>query len=255
MAMINFGVGRIITVPQKLADGTAIANPTPVIIGDLQDVSVDMSVEMKTLRGNKRYPIAAGQAGGKIEIKAKYAKLDGGILGSLFLGKAATTGIKAVKLDDAYTIPATPGPYTVTMVPPSSGTFVADMGVVFTATGVQLTRVASAPATGEYSLNASTGVYTFAAADQGKAIKVSYEYSAATGGQIWTMTNETMGYMPSFTLMLQNSYDGKNLVCKLNRAVSNKFALPLKADDFAIYDFEAEAFSDAADELGYICLF
>lgn len=251
--MINFGSGKLIAVPQKLADGTAITNPTPVILGTMQDVSLDLSVEMKSLYGSKRYPIAVGQGKGKTEIKAKYAEINGGILGSLFFGKAATTGIKAAKFDEANTIPATPGPYTLTIAPPSSGTFVADLGVV-DSTGTQYTRVASAPATGQYSVNTGTGVYTFAAADQGKAIKISYEYSAAAGGQIWTMTNETMGYTPSFTLLLQNSYDGKTMVCKLNRCVSGKLSVPLKSDDFAIYDFEAEAFTDAADELGYICL-
>jgi hypothetical protein len=251
--MINFGSGKLIAVPTNLADGTAIANPTPVILGSMQDVSLDLSVDMKTLYGSKRYPIAVGQGKGKTEIKAKYAEIDGGVMGSLFFGKTATTGIKAAVFDSVATIPATP--FTLTITPPSSGTFVADLGVVFGATGVQLTRVASAPTTGQYSVNTGTGVYTFAAADTAKSVAISYEYSAAAGGQIWTMTNDTMGYTPSFTLLLQNGYDGKNMVCKLNRCVSGKLSVPLKSDDFAVYDFEAEAFSDAAGSLGYICLF
>lgn len=251
--MINFGAGKLIAVPTNLADGTAIANPTPVVLGTMQDISLDLSVELKTLYGSKRYPIAVGQGKGKTEIKAKYAEIDGGILGSLFFGKTAAAGIKAAVFDFAATIPATP--FQITIAPPSSGTFVADLGVEFSTTGVQLTRVASAPAAGQYSLNVATGVYTFASADTGKAVRISYEYSAATGGQVWTMTNETMGYTPSFTLLLQNGYDGKNLVCKLNRCVSGKLSLPLKSDDFAIYDFDAEAFADSAGSLGYICLF
>lgn len=251
--MINFGAGKLIAVPTNLADGTAIANPTPVVLGTMQDISLDLSVELKTLYGSKRYPIAVGQGKGKTEIKAKYAEIDGGILGSLFFGKTAAAGIKAAVFDSAGTIPTTP--FQLTMAPPNSGTFVADLGVMFAATGVQLTRVASAPAVNQYSVNVGTGVYTFNSADTGKAVLISYEYSAATGGQVWTMTNETMGYTPSFTLLLQNGYDGKNLVCKLNRCVSGKLSLPLKSDDFAIYDFDAEAFADSAGSLGYICLF
>lgn len=251
--MINFGAGKLIATPTNLADGTAIANPTPVILGTMQDISLDLSTEIKTLYGSKRYPIAVGQGKGKTEIKAKYAEIDGGILGSLFFGKTAAAGIKAAVFDSAGTIPATP--FQLTMAPPNSGTFVADLGVMFDATGVQLTRVASAPATGQYSVNASTGAYTFAAADTGKVVKISYEYSANAGGQVWTLTNETMGYTPSFSLLLQNGYDGKSLVCRLNRCVSGKLSLPLKSDDFAIYDFEAEAFADNAGNLGYICLY
>lgn len=253
--MINFGSGKLIAVPTNLADGTAIAVPTPVVLGTMQDISLDLSVEMKSLYGSKRYPIAVGQGKGKTEIKAKYADIDGGILGSLFFGKASAAGIKAAVFDFAATIPATPGPYTLTISPPSSGTFVADLGVFNASTGVQMTRVASAPATGEYSVVVATGVYTFAAADQGKAITVSYEYSAASGGKVWTMTNETMGNTPSFAMLLQNGYDGKNLVCKLNRCVSGQLSMPFKFDDFAVYDFNAEAFADAAGNLGYICMF
>lgn len=250
--MINFGTGKLIAVPTNLFDGTPIANPTPVIVGQLQDVSLDLSVEIKSLYGNKRYPIAVGQGKGKTEIKAKHADIDGGVMGSLFFGKAATAGIKAAVFDSAATIPATS--FAVTVVPPSSGAFVSDLGVLFAATGVQLKRVASAPITGQYSVS-TVGVYTFAAADTAKAVLISYEYSAATGGEVWTMSNDLMGFTPSFTLMLQNGYDGRTMVCKLNRCVSGKLSVPLKSDDFAIYDFEAEAFADAAGSLGYICLF
>ena len=251
--MINFGAGKLIAVPTNLADGTAIANPTPVILGTMQDISLDLSTEIKTLYGSKRYPIAVGQGKGKTEIKAKYAEIDGAILGSLFFGKAATTGIKSAVFDAASTIPTTP--FQVTIAPPNSGTFVADLGVIFSATGVQLTRVASAPAVSQYSLNAATGVYTFNTADSAKAVAISYEYTAAAGGQVWAMTNDIMGYTPSFSMLLQNTFDGKSLVVKLNRCVSGKLSLPLKSDDFAIYDFEASAFADSANSLGYICLY
>jgi hypothetical protein len=253
--MFTFGSGKLIAVPTNLADGSIIANPTPVILGTMQDISVDMSVEIKTLYGAKRFPIAAGQGKGKIEVKAKTAEIDGNVLGSLYLGKNADAGIKAAVFDSAANIPASGGPYTLTIDPPGSGAFVADLGVVFTATGVQLERVANAPVTGQYSVNVATGVYTFAAADESEGVAISYEYSASTGGKVWTMTNEVMGYTPSFAMLLQNGYDGKNLVCKLNRCVSGKFSLPFKSDDFAVSDFDAQAFADAAGNLGYLCMF
>ena len=132
--MINFGTGKLIAVPTNDSTGAAIANPTPVILGTMQDISVDLSVEMKSLYGSKRYPIAIGQGKGKTEIKAKYAEINGAILGSLFFGKTATAGIKAAVFDAQSAIPGTP--FQVTVAPPSSGTFVTDLGVVFAATGV-----------------------------------------------------------------------------------------------------------------------
>lgn len=250
--MFQFGTGKLVAVPTNAYDGSAIANPTPVILGTMQDVTLDLSVEIKTLYGSKRYPIAVGQGKGKVEVKAKYAEIDGGILGQLFFGKTAAAGVKAAVWDSSAVIPATP--FKVTVAPPNSGAFVADLGVMLSATGVQMQRVASAPTTGQYSVTTG-GEYTFAAADTGKTVAISYEYSAASGGQVWTMSNEVMGYTPSFSLLLQNGYDGKTLVCKLNRCVSGKLGVPLKADDFAVYDFEAQSFADAAGNLGYICLF
>lgn len=250
--MINFGSGKIIAVPTHLANGSAIAAPTPVVLGTMQEISLDLSVETKELYGSKRYPIAVGQGKGKTEIKAKYAEINGSILGSLFFGKASTAGVKAAVFDFAANIPSA-SPYKLTVVPPNTGQFIADLGVVFAGTGVQLERVSSAPTTGQYMVDAA-GAYTFADADDGLAIAVSYEYSATSGGQIWQITNETMGYTPSFNLLLQNEYDGQKLVCKLNRCVSGKLSLPFKSDDFATYDFEASAFADGAGVLGYICL-
>lgn len=248
--MINFGAGKLIAIPTFDYAGAAIINPTPVILAVLQDVSVDLSVEIKTLHGNKRYPVAAAQGKGKTEIKAKNADINGGVLGSLFYGRSSAAGIKAAVLDFVATIPGTP--FTVTIVPPSSGTFVTDLGVLIN--GVQATRVASAPAVGQYTVSGG-GAYVFNTADAAKTALISYEYSATTGGQVFNLTNDIMGTTPSFTTLLQASYDGKTMVMKLNRCVSGKLSVPLKNDDFAMYDFEAEAFEDSTGSLGYICLF
>lgn len=68
---------------------------------------------------------------------------------------------------DSATIPGTP--YQVQ----TQYLFTSDVSV--TIAGVAATKVASAPATGQYSVS-STGLYTFAAADAGKAAVVTYGY-------------------------------------------------------------------------------
>lgn len=250
--MINFGAGKLIAVPTRDSLGAVIATPTPVVLSVLQDISVDLSVELKTLYGNKRYPVAIGQGKGKTELKAKYAEFSAPVVGSLFYGKTAAAGIKAAVLDFAVNIPTTP--FEVTVAPPSSGTFLTDLGAVLA--GNQMTRVASAPTTGQYVVDPATGKYTFAAADTGLSVQLSYEYSAtSTTGKIFNLTNDIMGVTPSFITLLQTSFDGKTLVLKLNKCVSGKLNVPLKNDDFAMYDFEAEAQDDGTGNLGYICLF
>ena len=79
---------------------------------------------------------------------------------------------------EAWTVPTTP--YQVQVLAPD-GNWQADAGVVYASSGTALTRVASAPAQGQYALIAATnsvapGGYQFAAADAGQAVLISYAY-------------------------------------------------------------------------------
>ena len=76
---------------------------------------------------------------------------------------------------EAWTVPGTP--YQVTAQAPF-GDFVVDTGVTYAATGAALTKVASAPATGQYAVD-TTGKYTFAAGDAGQGVLINYGYVPA----------------------------------------------------------------------------
>lgn len=74
---------------------------------------------------------------------------------------------------ESATVPGV-GPFTVTASSPS-GSFFSDIGVTKVSDGTVLTKVVSAPATGQYSVD-SLGVYTFAAADANLAVTLAYAY-------------------------------------------------------------------------------
>ncbi len=77
---------------------------------------------------------------------------------------------------EAASVPAAPGPYTVTAAAPF-GPWASDAGVVY-ASGAALAAVAgNNPAAGQY--NVSAGIYTFAAADAGAAVLLSYGFIPA----------------------------------------------------------------------------
>lgn len=78
--------------------------------------------------------------------------------------------------DEAHTIPAT-STYTFT-ANQTYGSFGQDDGVQ-SAAGVVYTVVTGAPAAGQYSVNSTTGVYTFNAANAGTAMLISYSYIPA----------------------------------------------------------------------------
>lgn len=250
--MFIFGSGTVIAVQTRDAAGNAISNPTPVKLMTLQDVGVDMSVDLKMLHGERKFAAAVGQGKGKIDIKAKYGNVNTDTLG-LFLGTTLQTGLQAVVLDQAATIPAS-SPYTRDIgAGLGGGTFVANLGVYDATTGAKFTRAAS-PAAGKYTVSGA-GVYTFAAADAGKAVVISFEYSNTTGGTYYNLSNDPMGYTPKFQLYLRNQYDGNTLLLKLNSCTSASFALPMKNEDFATSDFNASAMEDAAGNIGYLSFY
>jgi hypothetical protein len=123
------------------------------------------------------------------------------------------------------------------------GTFAADLGVFYVATGLPLKRVVSAPATGQYSVNTATGLYTFSAADAGLSVYINMQYtnSLATASQ-QTVLNLPMGYMPTFKADLTVNYLGKLTTFSFPMCAASKMNLAFKNEDFAVPDFAFEAF-------------
>lgn len=240
--MRNFGTGTLFATALTDAQGNALAVPVDVQFGTLQDVSIDWSFEEKLLYGAKQFPVEAGRGKGKVGIKAKYADINSTVYSALFFGSAVSAGtIDATSF--ATTVPAS-SPYTVTVSPPGSGTYSADLGVTYP-DGTALTRVASTPSTGQYSL--SGAVYTFAAADTGVAIVINYRYTQTTGRKQFTVGNLLMGTMPTFSLTLDGQYGGKGATYIFPKCTASKLALPLKNDDWTIQEMDISALADAND--------
>jgi hypothetical protein len=244
--MYVFGTGALIATPQYDASGNALVNPSPVEFGTLQEVGIDVSFDTKQLYGSLQFPVAAGRGKGKVTGKAKAARLNGMLLNSVVFGQTMNFGV----VNDVYdttgaAIPATP--YQITPTVPGSGTWTRDLGVK-DANGIAYIRVASAPATGQYSVSA--GVYTFAAADTGKTVYISYQYTAAstTAPKIDVM-NLPMGYAPSFSIDFYMPYQGKQLVITAGNVVSNKLSMATKQDDFMVPEIDFDVYADANNKI------
>lgn len=242
--MYTFGSGFLYGIPTADASGAAIANPTPVPFGVLQEVSLDISFETKMLHGQNQMPVAVGRGKGKMSGKAKFADIRGLTYNQIFFGTALSANIVAAVNDiTGATIPTTP--FTITPTVPLSGTWARDLGVRNGVSGAYMTRVASAPTTGQYSVAA--GVYTFAAADTGILVFISYEYTATSASaKQFTFVNQPMGYAPTFMMVLSNPFQGKNLHMRLPQCVSSKMAMAFKNDDFNIPELDFDAFADVS---------
>ena len=123
-------------------------------------------------------------------------------------------------------------------------TFVADLGCIYLATGMPLKRVASAPAAGQYAVNTGTGVYTFASADAGLTVLINYQYTNAltTSASKMTVVNLPMGYAPTCKFDLTVTYLGKLTTFSFPMAIPNKMSIGFKNEDFAVPEFDLQAF-------------
>lgn len=241
--MFYFGAGNVVC---KTAAGA-------VILGTLQEIEIDFDQSIEELRGQYKLPDAIAQSALKVSGKAKIGKFDIGLTAGLVTGSALSTGQQKLAFQEAGTVP---GSVTFTITVTNAATYKEDYGVVYAGSGLAFTKVPSAPAVGQYSVNETSGVYTFAAADANKAVRISYCYTVAATGHKTVLNNSVMGEQPVFKLMLTGGYtdyDGrKTLDLTLNRCVMSKQTFPMKNTAFMVSDLEFSCFADATGEWGVL---
>lgn len=243
MATFGFGAGAVWTTPLTDANGAAIANPTPLLVGTLQDCSVDISGDVKELYGQNQFAEAVARGKAKIAIKLKFARWNGALLNSIYFGQTMTSSLIGAFYDTVGAIvPSTP--FTITPIVPSAGTWTRDLGVR-NSIGNPMTRVASAPATGQYSVTA--GAYLFAAADAAQTVFINFAYTAtSTVAKTGIVQNVAMGAAPTFRCDLTNGLNGNAVALSLYSCVATKLSMATKLDDFNIPQIDASAFADSA---------
>ena len=242
MSQYNFGSGQVFALP--------VGGGAPLRVGALQDISVEFSGDTKMLYGQYQFPIDVARGKTKIEGKIGSANIDVVAWNTLFFSQTVTpTSEKRAAYNEAGVVPATPFQITV-----ANGTgFYLDLGVTDLLTGNPMKQVASAPTTGQYSVNQSTGVYTFAAADTGKSVLISYLYTATTvNSGTLNITNQLMGQTPKFQLVASQLYNGHYFTLVLYSCVADKLSMPLKQDDHTIPEIGYSAHANSANQIGFI---
>lgn len=247
MPQYNFGAGSLWGVRNDVS-----GPQTPRKFAILQDVHFDFSRTIKQLMGSYNLPVALGPGTIKTSAKAKAARIMAGVYADLYFGVQPAPGQILVSEDEQHNIPAAT-PFTVTITPPGSGTFKADLGVWYQATGEFLSVTDTPSQAGEYSVDASTGEYTFDTADEGLSVMISYSYTVTTGQQI-TITGQFLGVAPTFLAMFKGTYGGKQATLQLNSCMSEKLSFATKLEDFTIPEFDFQFSMDASNTVGILSL-
>jgi hypothetical protein len=238
-----FGPGIAWITPTQDAFGNAIAlaSASPMLIGAIQDIDLDLSAEVKELYGSQSFALAIGRGKQKMGIKIKNGQVFGALWNSLFFGQTLTSQTYDMVFDTAgAAIPATP--FTITVTPPNTGTWVYNLGVR-DANGIPLTRIPTGtPTTGQYTVAA--GAYIFATADSGKTVYIDYQYTAtSTVAKRIDIQNLPMGAMPLFRFDMKIPYLGNTFAATFPYCTSTSAKLATKLDDFTYPEFDLSAFA------------
>jgi hypothetical protein len=241
---VGFGSGSLWGAVGQFADGSIPATPTIVKVGTLQEWSLDVHWDIRQLYGGFDSPVAIGRGKARYPLKFKFAQINANVLNALVFGVPGqpSAGETLMAEDEPHTIPAS-SPHEIAVTPPDSGTFAADWGVRYASSGLTLARVAGAPSSGQYSVNA--GVYSFAASDVNAAILISYEYTVP-GGYTVQVSRQLLGSLPTFKFFGKVMFAGRQMTVKMNQVVASKLSMQTKLDDFMIPEIDAEAFADAS---------
>jgi hypothetical protein len=242
---LSFGAGAV-WAERTDVSGSGIG---PRQFGVLQDIQIDFDWTDKELFGQLQFPVAIARGQGKITGKAKFAQILGLLYSDIFFGLTPAAGQFAVSQLEAATVPATT-PFTVT--PANAASYNDDLGVVYAGSGRRFNRVTTPSAAGQYSVNFSSGVYTFSAADANAALLTSYTYNVAASGNKLTLTNQLMGTTPTFKATFYTTYNGNGTALRLNACTANKLSFPTKVDTWTISELDFSAFADGSGTIGYL---
>lgn len=216
----------------------------------LQDNTIDFTFELKELYSQLGYPIDIARGKGKITGKAKAARIFANLYADIFFGETAVANEDNVSENETHTLATTSIGVT------NASSFIADLGVYYNVAGnIRFQFVTGAPsALGQYTTGVN-GEYTFFSGDIGASVSISYVFTD-TGGKTITINNHFMGYTPTFvgTFYQQRNTQGATgqLTLRLNECVSSHLTIPSKIDDYAMQDFDFQAFSNFANVVGTI---
>ena len=248
---ICFGAGQLYCLPSSFSGGSFSASP--VWFATLQDVDITIDATIKELRGQFQFPDDTAISDKKITWKAGYGRFNIDTWNNIYFGDTISTGSASGGTGAGGGVPQVQEPATLnatTYTVSHSGTFTQDMGVIYSSNLQGFVKVTGVPTVGEY--NVSAGVYGFAAADNAKAILVSYRYGISTG-RVLVVQNHIQGWGPQFEMLLSQPYQSNAGIpnyLDLYACKAGKLTAPLKRADYLISDIEGQSFANSAGFVG-----
>ena len=215
-----FNIGFAAAVP-------AGANPTPMPFALLTGFNINVKPEYATFDGQYLAPKVVALKGTKYSGKIEGINIFAGALAQNF-GLTPSVGSQIPVINEIK-LNLTGATYTVV----NGAAGITDYWVQDLTSGIQMTRVASAPAVGQYVVVPATGVYTFNAADNGHNLSFTHTYTSASVGKSVDILNVPGSIVTGVQLVgVAPPNNGKPCGVKLWNAYFDDYSLDFKSDDF-----------------------
>src|SRR5512133_2229713 len=229
------GSGHLTVIPSG-------ANPTPIQVARLKDISVKFAKETKALEADRIAAIDVALVGLSVKLTAKSVEWNADAVAAILSGAVTSGTGRLIGIDgEAMTISA--GAATA-----ANTTGHVDLGLEDVTAGIAagvkrfMKRVAATPAAGEYTVAA--GVYGFNTGDNGHALKGRYYYSSVAGVN-QKINNIAPRLDPGFIATIFNTNaTGKDIGFKFPNAHVGNFGLSFKTKDWLEQDVEIDCIGD-----------
>lgn len=238
MPEIVFHSGKLIAIPKNTA------TPTPRQLMTIQETSFDFKGDLKKLMGEGQYAVDAAIGSVEISLKCKNGQLNMRTVNELFFAKTIVGSGEEFVENEVITVAA--GTATLT----AGALTLQDYGVTNRVTGVQYTRVASAPAAGQYVFGAA-GVLTFNTTENANALLVNYVKSNTTTLESFDLTNDVAGSTVTVEAFFHKKMrDGRQFNLHFYNLIVPSLSFAAKLNDYVMPEFTMEAFANAANVVG-----
>ena len=232
MADIIFHSGEI----KVISRASAIATPRDLLT--IQETSFDFKGDIKNLMGEGQFAVDSAVGSIEISMKCKNGQLNPTTFADIYFGKnIAQNGELYVKAE-----PITVAAGTATL---AGGALSAqDLGVYNSVTGLQYTRVATAPTAGQYIWGAN-GVLTFNVSENAQVLLASYIRNDTSTMQSFTANNELAGTTVTLEAFFHKKMrDGRQFNMHFYNVIIPSLNFAYKINDYTMPEFTMQAFAD-----------
>jgi hypothetical protein len=134
---------------------------------------------------------------------------------------------------------------------PVGGIYLADWGVRYADSGLPLVRVATTatPVAGQYKQSGTS--YTFGAADTGKPVLISFEYTQTVGATM-AYGNILQGATSFTKIRYQGVYSSRRIGVFLPNVTGAAFDVPTRQKEWVVSEMDFSAFTDPSGNVAYL---